>query len=398
MARRVVITGLGLVSSLGEGEAEHWAALAEGGARLETADTTLMAPVAIHPIRKLDLNRYIPNKSDQRAMGPLMRYGVYAAGMALEDAGIRGNEALLKHTHAIVGSCGGERDIAVDDKVLANLDAESDPGQFLNQTLMTELRPTLFLAQLPNLFAGNISIVHGVSGSSRTFMGEEMAGVDAVRVAFERIRAGQGELFVVGSAFNAERPDMAVVFAPGGFLARGTQPRLWARGRDGMAMGSMGAFLVLESEDHAKARGRPAIAQLTSVTADRSDRQAGTATRNALEQWGALRPDLETEALGVLSGASGAGPATDEERRFLSSLGEKLAARGTVQAMGHGVEAMFPANLVLAAACLRRERLFPPLDAQEPIERPMERKLAQVVVTQWGHHRGEATALVERPS
>ena len=46
---------------------------------------------------------------------------------------------------------------------------------------MSDLRPTLFLAQLSNLLAGNISIVHGVTGSSRTFMGEEAAGVDAVR-------------------------------------------------------------------------------------------------------------------------------------------------------------------------------------------------------------------------
>ena len=48
---------------------------------------------------------------------------------------------------------------------------------------MSDLRPTLFLAQLSNLLAGNISIVHGVTGSSRTFMGEEAAGVDAVRIA-----------------------------------------------------------------------------------------------------------------------------------------------------------------------------------------------------------------------
>jgi 3-oxoacyl-[acyl-carrier-protein] synthase II len=165
-----------------------------------------------------------------------------------------------------------------------------------------------------------------------------------------------------------------------------------------MAMGSMGAFLVLESEEHAKARGRPPIARLASVMADRSNRRPGAATRNALDQWSALRPEMQTEALGLLSGASGAGPATDEERRFLASLGENLGVRGTVQALGHGVEATFLANLVLAAACLRRERLFPPLDAQEPIERPMDRGLAQVVVTQWGHFRGEAMALVERLS
>ena len=63
---------------------------------------------------------------------------------------------------------------------------------------MSDLRPTLFLAQLSNLLAGNISIVHGVTGSSRTFMGEEAAGVDAVRIALvahrrrpKRHRAGR---------------------------------------------------------------------------------------------------------------------------------------------------------------------------------------------------------------
>ena len=53
---------------------------------------------------------------------------------------------------------------------------------------MSDLRPTLFLAQLSNLLAGNISIVHGVTGSSRTFMGEEAAGVDAVRIAWRASR------------------------------------------------------------------------------------------------------------------------------------------------------------------------------------------------------------------
>ena len=52
---------------------------------------------------------------------------------------------------------------------------------------MSDLRPTLFLAQLSNLLAGNISIVHGVTGSSRTFMGEEAAGIDAARIALARI-------------------------------------------------------------------------------------------------------------------------------------------------------------------------------------------------------------------
>ena len=74
---------------------------------------------------------------------------------------------------------------------------------------MSDLRPTLFLAQLSNLLAGNISIVHGVTGSSRTFMGEEAAGVDAVRIALSRIDAGQSDIALVGGAYNGERPGPA---------------------------------------------------------------------------------------------------------------------------------------------------------------------------------------------
>ncbi len=101
------------------------------------------------------------------------RVGVYSAGMALTDAGIAGNAELLDHTDMIVAAGGGERDIAVDTAILAGVRKTNQPGAFLNERLMSDLRPTLFLAQLPNLLAGNISLVHGVVGSSRTFMGEE---------------------------------------------------------------------------------------------------------------------------------------------------------------------------------------------------------------------------------
>ena len=63
---------------------------------------------------------------------------------------------------------------------------------------MSDLRPTLFLAQLSNLLAGNIAIVHGVCGTSRTFMGEEVAGVDAARIALARIAAGQSDIALIG--------------------------------------------------------------------------------------------------------------------------------------------------------------------------------------------------------
>ncbi|MBO8924897.1 beta-ketoacyl-ACP synthase, partial [Staphylococcus aureus] len=81
-----------------------------------------------------------------------------------------------------------------------------------------DLRPTLFLAQLSNLLAGNIGIVHGVTGASRTFMGEEAAGTDALRIAQARIASGQVDCMLVGGSYSAERPDVMVIHEMGGFL------------------------------------------------------------------------------------------------------------------------------------------------------------------------------------
>ena len=171
----------------------------------------------------------------------------------------KGIEELLERTHLIVGVGGGERDEAADETILQAVEASNDREGVLNDKLLNELRPTLFLAQLPNLFAGNISIVHGVTGSSRTFMGEEGAGVDAVRIAFQRIQAGQGDLFLVGSAYNAARRDLMLLINPSGVLAKGAVDPLWQRTEAGMCLGSMGAFLVVESPVNTPRRAAPSL-------------------------------------------------------------------------------------------------------------------------------------------
>ena len=125
----------------------------------------------------------------------------------------------------IVAAGGGERDVAVDGAILTGVRKAANPDAFLNERLMNDLRPTLFLAQLSNLLAGNISIVHGVTGSSRTFMGEEAAGVDAVRIALARIAAGQSDIALVGGAHNGEREDLLLLYDAGGHMLRRRLPR-----------------------------------------------------------------------------------------------------------------------------------------------------------------------------
>src|SRR5271166_4344819 len=240
--REVWITGIGMVSCLGEGADTHWQGLNEGRLCL---DTKSFAPYLVHALAPLDLDRQIPKKSDQRQMEGWQRIGTYAAGLALENAGLKGNRELLARTDMIIAAAGGERDTTVDGNVLSDKAKSANPGAFLNERLMSDLRPTLFLAQLSNLLAGNISLVHGVVGSSRTFMGEESAGVDAVRVAQARIAAGQSELTLVGGAYHGTRWDVLLAFELGGVVLKDKFAAVWDRGPNGgIAFGTMGAFLV----------------------------------------------------------------------------------------------------------------------------------------------------------
>ncbi len=391
-----LITGIGLVSCLGEGiEAQRAALSAPGGCR-PAVDSASFAPWPVHPIVTLDYDRQIPRRGDQRQMEPWQRIGTYAAGLALESAGVKGNAALLDRTHMVVAAGGGERDYAVDTAILSGMPGAPDPGVFLNERLMGDLRPTLFLAQLSNLLAGNISVVHGVVGSSRTFMGEESAGADAVRIACARIAAGQGDLFLVGGSYNAQRPDIVLQYEMGGLLWKRDFAGVWSRQRagGGMVMGSLGCFLVIESRAHARARGAVAHARISAIATDRCARGPGAAAANAARQWAALRPRVDTAAAAVLSGASGAPAITAQEHDFLAEIG--LPVRATATALGHAMEPSFIANLALAADVVGQGRLFDPLDPGE-VETPANGAIAQVVVTSWGHWRGESMALVEPP-
>ena len=387
--RDAMITGAGLVSCLGEGLEAHWAALNDFR---PVVDTNMFAPFPVHPICPLELDKQIPKRGDQRQMEAWQRIGTYAAGLALDSANVKGNAELLSRMDMIVAAGGGERDYAVDAAIMSALPSAADRGAYLNEHLLSDLRPTLFLAQLSNLLAGNISIVHGVVGSSRTFMGEEASGTDAVRIACARIAAGQGDLFLVGGSYNAQRPDVLLHYEMGQLLWKQPFLGVWERQGNGggMVLGSLGCFLVIESREHVVARGAKPLAHIAAIATDRCRRRPGEATANAEKQLDTMRRHLAPEHAAVISGASGALAATREEAEFLHSVG--LPVRATATAVGHALEPSFPANLALAAMALSQRRLFPPLEASE---QAMTGELRQILVTSWGHWRGEALAVVE---
>jgi 3-oxoacyl-[acyl-carrier-protein] synthase II len=389
--QEVWITGVGLITCLGEGLEANWQHLARGDP--PAYDDKSFAPYIVHPLAPVNFDKQIPKKSDQRQMEPWQRIGVYAAGLALGDAGIIGKPELLDTTDMIVAAGGGERDIAVDTAILAEARKRGNAGAFLNERLMNDLRPTLFLAQLPNLLAGNISIVHGVVGSSRTFLGEESAGVDAVRIAHARIAAGQSELTLVGGAYNGARWDVLLAFEQAGALLKGEFSPIGSRGNSGgMALGNMGAFLVLESRKHAERRGARAHARIKMVRSDRATRQPGDIEATLRRQWESIAAEINPERAAVISGASGLEPATAAEHSVLKEIG--LPIRNTGTYIGHGVEAQFMANLAIACAAVEQGKLYPAQGPGDAGAGPSD--LSQVVATGVANWRGEGLALIER--
>jgi 3-oxoacyl-[acyl-carrier-protein] synthase II len=391
--REVWITGIGIVSCLGEGPNAHWQKLMQAH---PDADTTTFAPFVVHPVAPINFDAQIPKKGDQRQMENWQRIGTYAAGLALDSAGVKGNSALLSRMDLIVAAGGGERDLTVDSNILSGIRRAANPAAFLNERLMSDLRPTLFLAQLSNLLAGNISIVHGVTGSSRTFMGEESAGIDAVRIAHSRIGAGQSDIALVGGSYNGERPDLLMLYEFAELVLKNKYAPIWERGNAaaGFALGSLGAFLVIEAREHAEKRGAKPLAKLSAVVSDRATREPGTISETLSRLWDGLKPKINAGHAAILSGTTGVKPATAEERMFLE-LHPDLAVRATGSYVGHGLEPQFAMNIALATVALDHGSLFPPCDSTG-LERPMTADLTQVVVTGVGHWRGEGLALIER--
>jgi 3-oxoacyl-[acyl-carrier-protein] synthase II len=397
----VWITGIGLVSSLGEGLDTHWQQLTSGNTPVPSVNRLDEVPCPVHPIVEFDINAQIPKRSDQRQMGPWQHLGTYAAGLALDDAGIAHDPELLAATNMIIAAGGGERDLEADAAIMEKISHSDNPGALLNTLLNAELRPTLFLAQLSNLMAGNISIVHGVTDSSRTFMGEVPAGVSAIETAVAQIQHRQGELFLVGGAYIAERADMCMLMEFGHTLWRDEHTSVWSRedSQGGMIMGSAGAFLILESREHALKRGARPYAKINRVVSDRCNRQAGAARKVADGLWEQIRDQVPQGSLPVLSGCCGVQPQLSEEHDFLNSLNAqeiKPVIRAVTTILGNTLEAQFPVNVILAALALSRGRFFDPFD-DSGVEEEFSGSPERILLSTWGHWRGESLALIDKP-
>jgi 3-oxoacyl-[acyl-carrier-protein] synthase II len=372
------ITGVGLVCALGGTAAAAEAAIFAGA----KAQTRPLIGSAVVPAAPVEIGRYMPNRVEQKRLGGMQTLGICAAGDALSSAGLLGEAGILASAAVLVGAMGGERDAAFDRSVLGSLPDYADSAA-LNHRLVEGTRPSLFLSQLPNLLAGNISILFGIAGRSRTMIGEEQSGIAALQEAARMLAAGRADVALAGGSFTAEREDLLWFFQAAGTLWRGAgePPPLPLRG--GMVLGSAAAFLVLERAEHATRRGAVPLARLAGV-ALHHERQRP----DGLAAWLAEIAAVPADA--IVSAASGAMPAMAEELAALPTLPK----RHTAALAGHAMEASFPLALGLAALALRRGELWP-ARLGDPAAVPAG-PLGNVLVAGIGHRLGEGYARLER--
>jgi 3-oxoacyl-[acyl-carrier-protein] synthase II len=393
--REIWITGVCLVSSAGDGPQAHWTRLNDPCAPPLVEPGRAGWPV--HPLPAIDFSSQIPSRLDLKRMGPLQALGAYAAGRALESAGLKQSADILSKAVVVVSGSAGERDLQLDESIF------SEPARFadraaLNELLSTRTRPSFFLTQLPNLLAGNISILFGITGGSRTTMGEELAGVSAYRIGCQLVDDGSYDVALVGGAFDAQRPDLLMLFGFGEYAWRHAHQPVALRSErgGGFVLGTMAAFLVLESADHAHARRASPWCRVEGISTHHTRRHKGD-VESALEKaWEELALHQSAGTTGIISGATGVSPSTDEEMAALSALASRHAGTlirvpGTL--LGHGMEASFPFNVGIAALALQQGRLYPEWPGDPPGGSGAD-TLDRVLVTSVGHWRGEAVALL----
>ncbi len=354
--KNVVITGMGLLSPAGNTVDEHYKLF-----NINTPlglDNTSYEPFCIHQIGAVDWHEQIAKKSDLRQISIWQKLGVYAAGKALEDANIKYNKDILEYVDVIVASGGGERDIIADEAIFKATELVIDKNQqdaVLNEALQQELRPTLFLAQLSNLLAGNIAIIHKTFGRSVTVMGEDAASATCVEQAKLMIETGQSKVVLVGASFFSNTIDMLLNFNLANLLER----KMWRPMEDrvskesSLVLGNGAAFLVLEEEQHAIARQAKIYGSLKSFALEMFDREHIKYKQNLFSFYQNNGINNNTP---VITAVSGERISTAIEMSILSSL--EVSYKSFSDKIGYMKEAQFLFALAIAALSLNKNKFI----------------------------------------
>ncbi|WP_069947956.1 beta-ketoacyl-ACP synthase II [Microbulbifer aggregans] len=369
--RRVVVTGMGMVSPLGNTVDETWSGIlagTSGAAPIDKFDVSAFSTRFAAMVKDFDPTPYMAAK-DARKMDMFLQYGMVAAIQAVEDSGLEVTEDNAPRVGACIGS--GMGGIAAIEEN-AMLIAERGPRR---------VSPFFVPGAIINMVAGNISIKYGMKGPNLSTTTACTTGTHAVGLGLRAIQYGDADVMVCGGAEMVTTP-----VGLGGFCAaralstRNDDPktasRPWDQDRDGFVLGEGAGVLVLEEYEHAKARGATILAELAGfgmsgdahhMTSPPEDGAgAALSMRNALND-----AQLGPEGVQYINAHGTSTPLGDKAeiqavRSVFGDNAEGIAVSSTKSMTGHLLGAAGAIEAIFSVLAIRDQVAPPTINLENP--------------------------------
>ena len=253
--RRVVVTGLGILSPIGNTVNDAWCSCIEGKSGITTVDIGLPDnPVRIGGrLKKFDSNEFLDSK-EVRRIDPFIQYGIIAANQSIENSGILDSKIDLKKVGVNFGAGIGGIDTIEKNKTL------------LEEKGYKRVSPFFVPGSIVNMISGLVSIKHGFMGPNTSVVTACSTGNHCIGTAARSISYGEADVMIAGGAEMASTPLSIAGFISARALSTNVDPkaasRPWDIDRDGFVLSDGAGSLVLEEFEHAKARGASIHAEI----------------------------------------------------------------------------------------------------------------------------------------
>ena len=370
--RRVVVTGMGMISPIGHTVEESWQAALAGCSGIglnESFDTTDYAVKICGSVRDFDISPYM-NPKEARRIDDFIQLGIAAAAQAIQDAGLESHPSDADRIGVAIGSgIGGINTIESTHDTLL----KSGPRR---------VSPFFVPGVVINMISGNVSIEYGFKGPNIAVVTACTTGTHNIGFGARMIQYGDADVMVVGGAEAATSPITVAGFASMRALSsRNDEPekasRPWDEDRDGFVLGEGAGVLVLEEYERAKARcaqiygevlGFGMSADAFHITGPAENGEGGaTAMRNALKD-----AELNPDQLGYLNAHGTSTPLGDvaETKGVKSVFGDdtQLMVSSTKSMIGHLLGAAGSVEAIFTLKSLQEQVVAPTINLENPGE------------------------------
>lgn len=414
--RRVVITGLGAVTAVGDGAEALWQAACQGRSGIAPTDLLGKAPEDWRPIagfcKDFVPEKYVTQRKALKVMARDIQLAVAGASLAFADSGI--DLSLEDRTRCGLIAGSGVLNHELDELAPSVYECMDDKGQpdlkKFGETGIPALFPLWLLKYLPNMPACHISILFDLEGVNNTLTTGASAGLQAVGEAYRILQRGSADLMLAGGAESKVNPMGLSRCALLGYLADLTSKdpqgiyRPFDRSATGLVIGEGAAFLVLEEREHALKRGAKIYAEIAGYGTSAEDGRA-LSMKVALEE-----ARVAPKEISLVQG-SGLGLKKEDEKEIdaLNEIfqKEKTTLTSSKPVTGFAGFAAGALDLILAVKAMNTGLVAPLINFTEPVKplaaeivrkTALKKKLDCVMVNAFGLGAPATSLIIQTPS